>query len=112
RQTVRRSDAQTRWDQAYQHLLQWMGNREGATCLPHPSHLRARNRRWSGKDGLKPAHVSPHALKGGGLQWAKALFCQKQTSPHATKARIYDDFFDRLSSTKLCTEGLTALSVR
>jgi hypothetical protein len=30
RQTLRRNDAQTRWDQAYQHLLQWTANREGA----------------------------------------------------------------------------------
>jgi len=31
RQTIRRSDAQTRWDQTYQHLLQWTtANREGA----------------------------------------------------------------------------------
>jgi hypothetical protein len=30
RQTTRRSDAQTRWDQAYQRLLQWTANREGA----------------------------------------------------------------------------------
>ncbi len=30
RQTIRRSDAQTRWDQAYQHLLQWTADREGA----------------------------------------------------------------------------------
>ena len=30
RQTIRRSDAQLRWDQAYQHLLQWMVPCEGA----------------------------------------------------------------------------------
>jgi hypothetical protein len=30
RQTIRRSDSQTRWDQAYQHLLQWTADREGA----------------------------------------------------------------------------------
>jgi hypothetical protein len=30
RQTIRRRDAQTRWDQAYQHLLQWTVDREGA----------------------------------------------------------------------------------
>ena len=30
RQPIRRSDAQTRWDQAYQHLLQWTAKREGA----------------------------------------------------------------------------------
>jgi hypothetical protein len=30
RQTLRRSAAQTRWDQAYQHLLQWTADREGA----------------------------------------------------------------------------------
>jgi hypothetical protein len=30
RQTTQRSDAQTRWDQAYQHLLQWTADREGA----------------------------------------------------------------------------------
>lgn len=30
RQTGWRSDAQIRWDQAYQHLLQWTANREGA----------------------------------------------------------------------------------
>jgi hypothetical protein len=30
RQTIRRSDAQIRWDQAYQHLLQWTIDREGA----------------------------------------------------------------------------------
>jgi hypothetical protein len=30
RQTIRRSNAQTRWDQAYQHLLQWTADREGA----------------------------------------------------------------------------------
>ena len=30
RQAIRRSDAQTRWDQAYQHLLQWTADREGA----------------------------------------------------------------------------------
>jgi hypothetical protein len=30
RQTTQRSDAQTRWDQVYQHLLQWTANREGA----------------------------------------------------------------------------------
>ena len=29
RLTSRRSDAQTRWDQAYQHLLQWTVDREG-----------------------------------------------------------------------------------
>ncbi len=29
RQTIRRSDAQTRWDQAYQHLLKWTVDREG-----------------------------------------------------------------------------------
>jgi hypothetical protein len=30
RQTIRRSDSQTRWDQAYQHLLQWTTtHREG-----------------------------------------------------------------------------------
>jgi hypothetical protein len=33
RQTIRRSDAQTRWDQAYQHLLQWTTNREGESQL-------------------------------------------------------------------------------
>ncbi len=30
RQMTQRSDAQTRWDQAYQHLLQWTADREGA----------------------------------------------------------------------------------
>jgi hypothetical protein len=30
RQTIQRSDAQTRWDHAYQHLLQWTANGEGA----------------------------------------------------------------------------------
>jgi hypothetical protein len=30
RQLIGRSDAQTRWDQAYQHLLQWTVDREGA----------------------------------------------------------------------------------
>ena len=30
RQTVWRSDSQMRWDQAYQHLLQWTTDREGA----------------------------------------------------------------------------------
>ena len=30
RLTIWRSDAQTRWDQAYQHLLQWTTDREGA----------------------------------------------------------------------------------
>ena len=30
RQTIRRNNAQTRWDQAYQHLLQWTIDREGA----------------------------------------------------------------------------------
>ena len=30
RQTIRRSDSQTRWDQAYQYLLQWTVDREGA----------------------------------------------------------------------------------
>jgi hypothetical protein len=30
RQTIWRSDAQIRWDQAYQHLLQWTVDREGA----------------------------------------------------------------------------------
>jgi hypothetical protein len=30
RQLIGRSDAQTRWDQAYQHLLQWTADREGA----------------------------------------------------------------------------------
>jgi hypothetical protein len=30
RQPIRRSDAPTRWDQAYQHLLQWTIDREGA----------------------------------------------------------------------------------
>jgi len=34
RQTMRRSDAQTRWDQAYQHLLQWTTDREGAHEAP------------------------------------------------------------------------------
>jgi hypothetical protein len=34
RQTTRRSDAQTRWDQAYQHLLQWTANREGGDQAP------------------------------------------------------------------------------
>jgi hypothetical protein len=33
RQTIQRSEAQTRWDQAYQHLLQWAVDREGA-CTP------------------------------------------------------------------------------
>jgi hypothetical protein len=30
RQPLLRSDAQTRWDQVYQHLLQWTVDREGA----------------------------------------------------------------------------------
>ena len=30
RQPIHRADAQTRWDQAYQHLLQWTVDREGA----------------------------------------------------------------------------------
>jgi hypothetical protein len=30
RQMIRRSEAQNRWDQAYQHLLQWTTKREGA----------------------------------------------------------------------------------
>jgi len=30
RQMMRRRDAQTRWDQAYEHLLQWRVDREGA----------------------------------------------------------------------------------
>ena len=34
RQTIRRSDAQIRWDQAYQHLLQWTANRESAHEAP------------------------------------------------------------------------------
>ena len=34
RQLIRRSEAQTRWDQAYQHLLQWTANREGAHEAP------------------------------------------------------------------------------
>jgi hypothetical protein len=29
RQTLRRSNVQIRWDQAYQHLLQWAADREG-----------------------------------------------------------------------------------
>jgi Resolvase, N terminal domain len=33
RQPIGRSDAQTRWDQAHQHLLQWTVDREGA-CTP------------------------------------------------------------------------------
>src|SRR5262249_36967757 len=42
----------------------------GATRLPHPSGMRARKRRWTGRDGLKPAHASAHAWKGGGLRRA------------------------------------------
>jgi len=34
RQTTRRSDAQIRWDQAYQHLLQWTAHREGGQQAP------------------------------------------------------------------------------
>ena len=36
RQTIRRRDAQTRWDQAYQHLLQWTADREGAQASLAP----------------------------------------------------------------------------
>jgi hypothetical protein len=38
RQLIERSDAQTRWDQAYQHLLQWTTtNQEGVKpCLTPP----------------------------------------------------------------------------
>ena len=36
RQTIGRSDAQTRWDQAYQHLLQWTVDREGARTQETP----------------------------------------------------------------------------
>jgi hypothetical protein len=36
RQTIRRSDAQTRWDQAYQHLLQWTVDREGGRTPEAP----------------------------------------------------------------------------
>jgi hypothetical protein len=34
RQTIRRNDAQTRWDQAYQHLLQWTADREETQEAP------------------------------------------------------------------------------
>src|SRR5689334_21343581 len=34
RGAARRSEAQTRWDHAYQHLLQWRANREGADEAP------------------------------------------------------------------------------
>ena len=36
RQPIQRRDAQTRWDQAYQHLLQWTADREGARTPPAP----------------------------------------------------------------------------
>ncbi len=36
RQTTQRSDTQTRWDQAYQHLLQWTVDREGVRTPETP----------------------------------------------------------------------------
>jgi hypothetical protein len=36
RQTTQRSDAQTRWDQVYPHLLQWTIDREGGRTPEAP----------------------------------------------------------------------------
>jgi len=36
RLTIRRRDAQTRWDQVYQHLLQWTADHEGAQAPLDP----------------------------------------------------------------------------
>jgi hypothetical protein len=40
RQAIGRSDAQTRWDQAYQHLLQWTADRAGARTPQAPLALQ------------------------------------------------------------------------
>jgi hypothetical protein len=37
RQTLRRSNVQIRWDQAYQHLLQWAADREGVQAPLAPA---------------------------------------------------------------------------
>ena len=58
---------------------------EGAQRLSNQPHMRARNRQWTSRDGLKPAHASPHAVKGGGLRRAKALLCHgRPLSAHVT----------------------------